>query len=288
MENMWPGLPIEGWNYSDAGLEDNCVASSDALLLLDEMPKARDRAVIDSVYFIMNGRPRSVRSVINKTSNATREIEWSMAVFSASEDPFEEIVKRAPGTSDGALVRMIDIKPASIWQDLHSHTSQYDLIKQITSSLPKTSGIAGPVFVNMLVKQYQKIVSTAPSILDATLRELERTLAIQRAQATGMEMRILEAFALVATAGQLAGKMGVLPQSPTGCATKSSRLPGTCATQHLPCQIRMVNIRTQLKDFAAGWRKTPVRNWSPLMRAALPQSATALQRAGEQKRCISC
>lgn len=85
MENMWPSLPIEGWHQSDAGLQDNCIASSDSLLLLDEMPKARDRAVIDSVYFIMNGRPRSVRREINKASNVTRENDWSMAVFSTAE-----------------------------------------------------------------------------------------------------------------------------------------------------------------------------------------------------------
>jgi len=214
MQNMWPNLPIEGWKHSDAALEDNCIASSGSLLLLDEMPKAQDREVIEAVYFIMNGRPRSVRQTLGEQATSTRRPNWSMAVFSTSEDPFEQMVKRSKRTSDGAMVRLIDLKPDIIWKELHGKKSTYDMIKHMNAALPATSGIAGPFFVARLLDSIDKHKDFLPKILESTLYELERFLNINRADATGIQMRVLEAFAMVAAAAQVAAQLKVLPQTP--------------------------------------------------------------------------
>jgi len=214
MEHMWPAFQIEGWLHSEAGLEDICIASRDSLLLLDEMPKGRDRNVIENVYFIMNGRPRVVRRKIEEAANITRARDWSMAVLSTSETPFEDMVRHAGGTAEGALVRLIDLKPTVIWENFHGLGSTYDLIKHLNGTLPQTSGVAGPFFVRLFSKQQERMSVKVPAAFDWSLRHLESALNIKRGSASGAQMRVLEAFAAVMTAGQIAGQMKILPQTP--------------------------------------------------------------------------
>jgi hypothetical protein len=211
LEAMWPDLMIEGWAQTEASLEDICHAANGALLLLDEMPQSRVREVIDAVYFIINGRPRGVRAEFDKTSATTRPTNWSVPVFSTSEDPFEVLVKKSRGTSTGALLRLIDLRPDVIWKNLNGHQSAYDLIKRVELALGKTAGVAGPMFVYLLIKQHAKVLDVAPRLFESTLREIERTTEINRAEATGFQMRALESFACVLTAGQLGVKLGVIP-----------------------------------------------------------------------------
>jgi hypothetical protein len=232
MEHMWPALHVEGWHHSEAGLEDICIASRDSLLLLDEMPKGRDRHVIENVYFIMNGRPRMVRRKIEEAAHITRCEDWSMALLSTSETPFEEMVRRAGGTAEGALVRLIDLKPTVIWDNFHGLGSTYDLIKRLNATLPQTSGIAGPFFVRLLSKQQELMSVKVPAIFDWSLHFLESTLNIKRASASGPQMRVLEAFAAVMTAGQIAGQLKVLPQTPA-------------------------SIRAHILEVAAAWANPP-------------------------------
>lgn len=213
MAGMWPDLSVEGWSHSAAGLEDLCRLSHGSLLLLDELPRGRLDGVIEAIYLIMNGRPRGVRRHRELPASRTRLADWAVPMLSSSEESLVAMLarqgKRLP---EGARVRMIELQPRELWEDHHGHGSAYDLLKRLEASLAETAGVAGPMFVQSLAGLRDRDLLVR--IYQATLDEFQRHLGVDRATAPGMMMRSLEAFACVATAGQLASKWRVLPQSP--------------------------------------------------------------------------
>lgn len=214
MSGMWPDLSVEGWNHSAAGLEDICRTSHSTLLLLDEMPRVGLAPVIEDIYVIMNGRPRNVRRDKDLGSSQTRPSDWAMPVFSSSEKRLSDLVAgQGRSLPDGAMVRMIELVAPTLWDNHHEHGSAYDLIKRVEAALPETSGVVGPMFVQMLVNGWDTYRHLVPKLHAATQRHLERHLGVDRATADGVVMRSLEAFACVATAGQLAARLAILPQS---------------------------------------------------------------------------
>lgn len=214
MAAMWPDLIVEGWDHSAAGLEDICRASHSSLLLLDEMPRVRLDRVIDMIYDIMNGRPRNVRRDRDLGSLETRPPDWAMPAFSSSEKRLSDLLsKHGRAMPDGAMVRMIELVPSTLWVNHHGHGSSYDLIKRVEASLWQTGGVAGPAFVQKLVNTLDDSHEVIQNLQVATQRALEREFGVDRTTADGLVMRSLEAFACVATAGQLAARFGLLPQS---------------------------------------------------------------------------
>ena len=215
MAGVWPDMSVEGWNNSDAGLEDICRKSHGSLLLLDELPRVGLDPVIDAIYMIMNGRPRNVRRDKDLSAHQTRPPDWAMPMFSNSEARLSDLVarqgKRLP---EGAQVRMIELVPRTLWEDHHGHGSAYDLLKRLESALPETTGVAGPMFVRSIAGIWERDKDRVLGVHARTQRFLENELGVDRATASGMLMRSLETFACVATAGQFAGQVGLLPQSP--------------------------------------------------------------------------
>jgi hypothetical protein len=213
MASVWPDLNVDGWDHSAAGLEDVCRLANGSLLLLDELPRGRLNGVIDAIYLIMNGRPRGVRRHRELSASQTRPADWTMPMFSSSEETLAtRLTQQGKTLPEGARVRMIELQPRTLWENHHGHGSTYDLLKKLEASMPETAGVAGPMFVQWLAGQRDK--GWLAEIQLATLRWLEREMGVDRATAPGMMMRSLETFACVATAGQLASKCRVLPQAP--------------------------------------------------------------------------
>jgi energy-coupling factor transporter ATP-binding protein EcfA2 len=213
MAGVWPHLQVESWDHSAAALEDVCRVSNGSLLLLDELPRGSLNGVIDAIYLIMNGRPRGVRRHRELSAGQTRPADWAMPMFSSSEKTLATLLAQQGKTlPEGARVRMIELQPSALWENHHGHGSTYDMLKKLEASMPETAAVAGPMFVQWLAGWYDK--AQLAKLQLAMLRWLEREMGVDRATAPGTMMRCLETFACVVTAGQLASRCRVLPQSP--------------------------------------------------------------------------
>jgi putative DNA primase/helicase len=215
LAGLWPNLQLEDWEATDAAREDLCYAARDGLLILDEMPLENRKLVSDTIMRIMNGRPRGVRRERQQSAASTRPDDWRLSVFSTSEKSVRATVSaRGAEPRGGVLVRMLDLAPDNIWPEIHGFRSRHDMLRHLDARLRRCNGIAGPSFVAAILKGQENLHAQLPIIHEKNWSGLARHLHINLDTTEGATARVLNAIALISTAGQIAARYGILPQSP--------------------------------------------------------------------------
>jgi putative DNA primase/helicase len=225
--SVWGGGDANGyvktWRATANGLEGVCRNHSDTFLCLDEIAQISARDAGEAAYMIANGsgKSRSRTDGLARKTAKFRVVFLSSGEIGLADKVAEE--SRGKRITAGQQVRIVDV-PADagaghgLFENLHGFESGKALSKHIVAAAKRTYGTAGRAFLAAVVPE-----------IDEIKRQAERMTAAfcewyLPAGADGQVARVAQRFALIAFAGELAIRMGILPWE-AGDAVKAA---GTC------------------------------------------------------------
>ncbi len=211
--SVWGGGGKSGfghsWNMTKNGAEALGISHNHCLLLLDELAELRDKEKAgDLAYFFAHGEA---------TTRMTKELgrrnlpSFDLLFLSSGEFGFLDLVRKYSGrTYTGQEVRICEI-PADrgkwgIFDRLNGESEPGKFAQALTERALSCYGTAAPSFIGQILKVGEAEVK-------ARLVELMEafTAAYTKPNTHPEVLRILQRFAFVATAGELATKWRILP-----------------------------------------------------------------------------
>jgi putative DNA primase/helicase len=190
------------WRATGNGLEGVAAQRNDTLLSLDEIGEANPREIGAVVYSIANG---SGKTRASRTGAARATKRWRVMVLSNGEKGLAALIAEGGGRScAGQEIRLLDIsahRTYGAFDDLHGLANGREFSDAIQRASATDYGHAGPEFVRLLLASGE--AGKLPEWLAAMVANYPST--------SGQEGRAAERFALVALAGELAIKFGLLP-----------------------------------------------------------------------------
>ena len=199
------------WRVTANGLEATLVAFNDTLLVLDELGQISATEVRQVVYMITGslGKARMRRDASSKPSH-----EWRVMALSSGETPIEaklgEDHRRGGGRAHaGQLVRAIDIparRALGVFDLADIEFNPKAFADQMKRASLTYYGTAGPAFVRALIERSISDGELHPRVDAFVARALEGTRDYH-----GQAARVAERFGLIATAGELAIEVGIVP-----------------------------------------------------------------------------
>jgi putative DNA primase/helicase len=221
--SVWgqPHRYVRQWRATANGLEGIAVQHSETLLCLDELGQLDPREAGGVAYLLANG---SGKARAGRSGVARAAATWRAFFLSSGEIGLADLaVRDGRGTARpgaGQEVRILDIeadagKGLGLFDAIGATASAELLARTIKEAAGVSYGTAGPAFVAAViaagVDDCRRFVAKG---IDAfTAEQLP-------ANAGGQAWRAARRFALVAMAGELACKLGVLPW-PEGEAGKA-------------------------------------------------------------------
>jgi len=207
--SVWCGPHgLRQWRGTDNGLEGICSLYNDTLLCLDEIGQASQGAVGKVAYMIANEQSKNR---LEKQCTVRDMKSWKILFLSSGEKTIAARMKEdGEKIKSGQEVRIVDIfcdagKGLGAFQCLHEHQNPRDFAEAIKSAAEQNYGHLGREWVQFLIdnndhdgwgKRYRQIRD-----------ELVEILGVQNGQC----LRVMNRFALVATAGELAIRAGLVP-----------------------------------------------------------------------------
>lgn len=193
---------LRTWLATGNGLEGIANERNDTVLALDEIGEADAREVGAVVYALANGtgKTRATRS-----GSARRTKRWRIMLFSTGELGLGAVMAEGgQRIRAGQEVRLLDIsayRTHGAWDNLHGMEDGRQLSDVIRKASMTDYGHAGPEFVRKLIESedYRYL----PDLLEKGRKDFPCS--------GGQESRAADRFALVALAGELAARFGILP-----------------------------------------------------------------------------
>ncbi|MFG6664764.1 DUF927 domain-containing protein [Sulfitobacter sp. 916] len=221
--SVWPkiGEADKTWIATINGLEGEMARANNHLLGLDELPEEPPQDFSRAIYMIGNsgGKGRST-----KDGTAITRQAWRTSVISTGEDSMAGTLKKlGKPPRGGQAVRMIDIPlegAFGAFDTLHEHATADAFVKALDVSLAKAAGGAGALFVTGIMHgsaaHMEAYVSRHVTEQAAAMQD---ALGIVAGDTKTTEIRrVLDAFALIAVAGELVSRWGITGW-PEGTAT---------------------------------------------------------------------
>jgi len=201
-----PGLAfVRRWNATTNALEGLAAAHSDGLLVLDELGTCAARDFGKAVYDLAGGQGKAA---MDQNRNLKQPRAWRILLLSTGEIPARQKMEEDRRTvKAGQMLRLIDIPTGdSILSDGTPEPAQ--LVDTLKRNSGMYFGTAGPAFMAALIHPTEdtgELRDTVTSLLDKTAK------ALTPPGAGPEQARAIKKFALVAVAGILAVRLGVLP-----------------------------------------------------------------------------
>lgn len=204
---------LDRWNATNTALELTCQQAHDGTLMLDEFPAQPSPAIIEALYMIGNGtgRGRGNRKLMREVT-----LRWRTVLLSTSEKPIAQILAAARiQMPEGIGVRLIDI-PARSWEfnlfkTLHEHGSGHAFAEALQAGAREHHGHVLPAFVQRIVAQHRLVEETLPPMIERLRTAMLAAIGLPANAKEGPVMRVLTSLALVAAAGEIGIRLGVLP-----------------------------------------------------------------------------
>lgn len=221
--SVWPKIGEEDktWIATINGLEGEMARANNHLLGLDELPEVPPQDFGRAIYMIGNsgGKARAT-----KDGTAITRQTWRTSVISTGEDSMAGTLKKlGRPPRGGQAVRMIDIPVKGAFgafDTLHEHATADAFVKALEASLVNAAGGAGALFVKGILH-----FSAAHMDAHVNTQVTEQAAAMQDALGivagdtkTTEIRRVIDAFALIAVAGELASQWEITGW-PEGAAT---------------------------------------------------------------------
>lgn len=193
------------WRATGNGLEGIASQRNDTLLALDEIGEADPREIGAVVYAMANGTGKA-RASRNGSARAAKR--WRVILFSSGELGLSALMAEGGRRSRaGQEIRLLDIpvrRTYGAWDTLHGMAGGRELSDALQRASVTHYGHAGPLFIRKLLETGEQ--DGLPALL-AQLSDQYPTI-------TGQESRAAERFALLAMAGELGIRFGILPVPP--------------------------------------------------------------------------
>ena len=251
--SVW-GLPykaggaLRDWRSTANAMEVAGEESTDGLLTLDELHQANPAEVAAAAYQLADG---GGKRRLNRDSSAARRRTWRVFVLSTGEYDLATAVARAgqklPAGADVRLASVPVNDAATAWPALHGRPDFPTLARDLHDAMRRHHGSAGRAFVTRLAR----LRAEKPGEL-ATFSEAVRDRFADRlpANADPQVREVARRCALVATAGELATRWGLLPwqagEAETGAAAVLrvwlGRRPGGAGAAELAAQLERVRV----------------------------------------------
>ena len=218
--SVW-GAPafVQTWRATDSALEWVCASRCDTFLPLDELKEIEATKIGACAYMLANGMGKGR----NNQGGANRpRHEWRVLFLSTGEISVQDHIREGNGkVHAGQEVRVPDIPSNAgagfgIFEALHSEADGAAFAKRLGNETRENYGHAGPAFVRWLFAHADR--------LHDGIREKVKHAgeALAPPGASQQVMRVVDRFALVAVAGELATKAGLTGWS-SGDATNAAR-----------------------------------------------------------------
>lgn len=204
------------WRTTDNRLESVAATHNSLPMVLDEITQVKADHLVDVLYMLGNGLGKG-RS--RSDMSAAPVLTWRTMFISTGERTTDEHAATARNkqeTQDGALIRMANI-PAVVSDDLGvfdylpDGVTAGELADRIgIAAKIESYGTAGPAFVEKLIKEVERIGGAEKF----SLHLRERREAWMQAHVVGSDSKVRRAarrFAFVATAGEIAIRLGIFP-----------------------------------------------------------------------------
>lgn len=201
---------LRRWRSTSNGLESVAVFHNDNLLVLDEIAECDPRELGAIVYMLGNGQGK-IRS--SKAGGVRKTLEWLNMIISSGEKTIEDhMLMAGHKTYAGQEVRLVNLPAESpsgygVFDELHVFSSGEAFSKHLVESSRRYYGTALREFLKKIIGQ---------NLLDKIKLEWrkykENFIKSQSSEGMATEvLRVLERFAIVAFAGNLAARLQVLP-----------------------------------------------------------------------------
>jgi putative DNA primase/helicase len=201
---------VKSWRATANGLESTCLNHSDTFLCLDEMAQITAKDAGEAAYMIANG---SGKSRSRTDGSARKTVKFRVMFLSSGEIGLADKVAedgRGKKMTAGQQIRIVDIpadagKGLGLFEDLHDFESGKALSKHIVASARTTYGTAGRAYLRAIMPEIDDIRRQATGVMSAFCEQFVP------AGADGQVQRVAQRFALIAFAGELAIRKGILP-----------------------------------------------------------------------------
>ncbi|WP_386176891.1 DUF927 domain-containing protein [Sulfitobacter sp. R86518] len=204
---------LRSWLSTSNGLEGVATQHNDILLALDELGQISPDELAQVIYMLANevGKARA-----DKNGQARASARWKTLVLSSGEVTVSQHMQAGKLGAKGRLLgglatRAVDI-PIEIsdgsgrsYETLHGCSSEAALAEQIVQLSKESYGHAGPTFVEHLVRDPEPPLATAREVINGFLDDVVATDDDPQVR------RVAKHFGVVAAAGVLATKFGVVP-----------------------------------------------------------------------------
>lgn len=202
---------VRQWRTTSNALESTAAAHNDVLLPMDEMGQADPREVPETLYMLAHGtgKDRARAGGGNRKSVTFLTLVLSSAEESAARLA-EQVGRRIKA---GQEVRLLDI-PAIIpgafgcFEDLHGAEDGAAFAHVIRGATRQHHGTSGPAFVARVAAA----LGAGDDLAAAILGEMSEWARAQvPSDADGQVKRAAHRLALVAVAGEMAARFGIVP-----------------------------------------------------------------------------
>lgn len=205
--SVWGGEHyVQRWRTTTNGLEGSAVMHNDALLCLDEIEQMHPMEIGEAAYMLANG---SGKGRADKSGLLRNKFLWRLLFISTGEISLANHMQQAgKKTRAGQEVRIIDI-PADtgkygVFEELHGYEHGAAFADALSSLSREFHGTVSRAYLKMLITNQSDIINEMRIIKQKLLqRELPK-------HATGQVVRVLNRFALVAAAGEIANMHGIV------------------------------------------------------------------------------
>lgn len=208
--SVW-GPPIKrvlSWRATANGLEGVATAHSETFLCLDELGQLDGREAGAAAYMLANGQGKARM----KAAGGLRAVpSWRVSFLSTGETGLAALSATVgKTTAAGQEVRILEL-PADagtglgMWQELHGQRDGKALSEALNDATAREHGTAAPLFLLAIVADPAAVKKSAQNVM-ASFEAVHVP-----ANASSMAKRAGRRFALIAAAGDLARRAGVLP-----------------------------------------------------------------------------
>ncbi len=207
--SVW-GSPkyIQQWKATGNALEAVAEAHNNTLLCLDELGQVNGNEAGEIAYMLANG---SGKNRLKAKGGLRKKFEWNLLFLSTGEisiaNKINEVGKKAHA---GMLTRMVDIpadagKGHRLFDTIHDFKDGNELANHLKDKVTQHYGSPIRTYLSHLAGLKEGI----PSIVDQIRNDFFEQFI--KPDAEGQVKRVASRFVVVAAAGELAIKLGILP-----------------------------------------------------------------------------
>ncbi len=192
---------VRSWRATDNALEAVASAHCDNLLCLDEVGQASAEVVSQTIYMLGN---QSGKSRAKRDGSGRKTQEWRCLWLSTGETEISAKVQEKGRHHAGQEVRAIDLEFTG-FQDLHGFGTARELADHLKKAAARAYGTALRTFLEKLVADLDGRRELGEKLVTAFVKRMTPP------GADGQVSRVAARFGLLAAAGEIATKTGIMP-----------------------------------------------------------------------------